>query len=327
MKVLIIGGTAFTGPYIVRGLLELGHEVTLFHRGHSPLRLHGVTEILGDKGELVAQKAAFQRLSPDVIIHMTALTREDAEVFVSTFTGIAKRALVISSGDVYLAYGRMHGTEPGPPEALPLYETSPLRLQLGPEGQAYNKTAVESVVCSEPRLPVTVLRFSAIYGPGDHQRRFSEFFRRIADRRPGIIIGESDAHFRFSHAYCENAANAVMLAATSSNAANRVYNVAERDTPTGVERLRRISSALGWDGRIVVVPDANLPQHLRRPPIHVEQDLVIDSTRIRDELGYSELVDDDEAIRRTYAWQVANPLPNGAIPDYETEDRLLVTRP
>ena len=33
MRILVIGGTRFTGPLVVSGLVERGHEVSVFHRG------------------------------------------------------------------------------------------------------------------------------------------------------------------------------------------------------------------------------------------------------------------------------------------------------
>ena len=39
--------------------------------------------------------------------------------------GVARRLVVISSQDVYRAYGRFHGKEPGPLEPLPVTEDSP----------------------------------------------------------------------------------------------------------------------------------------------------------------------------------------------------------
>ena len=33
MKILVIGGTNFIGPAVVRQLYAMGHEVTVFHRG------------------------------------------------------------------------------------------------------------------------------------------------------------------------------------------------------------------------------------------------------------------------------------------------------
>lgn len=35
MRVLLIGGTRFIGPFVVGRLVDLGHEVTIFHRGQT----------------------------------------------------------------------------------------------------------------------------------------------------------------------------------------------------------------------------------------------------------------------------------------------------
>ena len=40
MKALVVGGTGPTGPFIVKGLLQRGYEVSIFHRGN-----HEVEEI------------------------------------------------------------------------------------------------------------------------------------------------------------------------------------------------------------------------------------------------------------------------------------------
>jgi hypothetical protein len=52
---------------------------------------------------------------------------------------------------------------------------------------------------------------------------------------------------------------------------------------------------------------------------------VVDTTRIREELGYTEPVSRDEALRRTVAWERAHP-PEEVDPqafDYAAEDALL----
>jgi hypothetical protein len=52
---------------------------------------------------------------------------------------------------------------------------------------------------------------------------------------------------------------------------------------------------------------------------------VVDTTRIRAELGYMEVVPQEEALRRTVEWQRANP-PEKYDPkefDYATEDTIL----
>jgi nucleoside-diphosphate-sugar epimerase len=53
MRVLILGGTRFIGPPVVRCLVEQGHSVTVFHRGLSTAQLPlGVQSILGDRNNL-----------------------------------------------------------------------------------------------------------------------------------------------------------------------------------------------------------------------------------------------------------------------------------
>jgi nucleoside-diphosphate-sugar epimerase len=335
-----------TGPHIVRGLTTAGHEVTVFHRGKTPLKdapkpAHpealegrprvstpaGVREILGDRDELSQHRAEFERLSPDVVIDMLAFTHAGAENFVATFRGMTGRAVVISSADVYLAYGRLHHTEPGPLEPVPLTEESPLRRELGPEGEKYDKPAVEAILQAAKDLPATIIRYPAVYGPGDGQRRFFAYVKRMADHRPAIVLGESEAHFRFTHAYAEDAAHAVVLAATSPGAAGRVYNVAERETPDWQQRVRDLARVMEWKGEVVVVPDerATMPAHHTQPDL--QQHLVLDSARVRAELGYSEIVPYEEGLRRTAQWLLNN---SGEIDpthfDYEAEDRLLAAR-
>ena len=72
------------------------------------------------------------------------------------------------------------------------------------------------------------------------------------------------------------------------------------------------------------MPSQCAPKHLLAPG-NAAQHLVANSERIRKELGYTELVATDEAIRRTIAWEQANP-PTGATFhqfDYPAEDVAL----
>ena len=58
------------------------------------------------------------------------------------FRGVADRAVVITSCDVYRAFGRLWRSEPGQPEPVPLTEDSPLRsgpaADTGAEDVAYD---------------------------------------------------------------------------------------------------------------------------------------------------------------------------------------------
>jgi hypothetical protein len=63
---------------------------------------------------------------------MVAMGQADAEAAVKTFAGKARRLVVASSGDVYRAYVRFTGLEPGPVEPGRLTQDSPLRSVLFP---------------------------------------------------------------------------------------------------------------------------------------------------------------------------------------------------
>ena len=98
MRILILGGTGLTGPFIVRRLTELGHEVTVFHRGtREPQLQAGVRTLHGNVAEL---PPSLRSECPDVVIHMWALTEGHARHFLETCRGHTARAVVISSGDV-----------------------------------------------------------------------------------------------------------------------------------------------------------------------------------------------------------------------------------
>jgi nucleoside-diphosphate-sugar epimerase len=90
--------------------------------------------------------------------------------------------------------------------------------------------------------------------------------------------------------------------------------------------VRAIGRAAGWDGEVVVVPRERLPVSLRWwGDAALEQEWVIDTARIRAELGYAERVPRDEALRRTVAWERANPPADvpPALFDYAAEDAAL----
>src|SRR5262249_53586847 len=112
MRVLVIGGTRFLGPRMVERLGRSGHQAGGFHRGHTAASLPAaVRHIPGDRRRLAAYAAEFRRLAPDVVVDMLAFTEHDARSLISTFAGLAGRAVVLSSGDVYRAYGVFTGLE------------------------------------------------------------------------------------------------------------------------------------------------------------------------------------------------------------------------
>jgi nucleoside-diphosphate-sugar epimerase len=332
MKVLIIGGTNFIGPPVARRLADAGHEVAVFHRGqtHADLPL-GVEHFKGDRGHLQNHVAEFRRFGPEVVVDMIAFTERDATGLVETFRGLARRSVVISSADVYRAYGRFLGLEPGSSEPTPLDEGSPLRTVLFPyRNQAkgpgdffysYDKMPVERVVLGDSKLPGTVLRLPMVHGRGDPYCRLSPNLKRMDDSRSVLVLDERMARWKCPRGFVGDVAAAVALAVVDERAAGRVYNVAEAVAHTEAEWVRMIGDIVGWRGEVVTVPGGRIPL-----PCNLEQSFDTHSGRIRMELGFAEVLNAKVAIEQTVAWERANPseLSSGlGLLDYEAEDSLL----
>lgn len=310
MRILVVGGTGFSGPHVVHRLISMGHEVVLLHRGQTEADLpDGVQHILGEREHLEDLTDVFRRFAPQIVLDMIPSTEQHARGVMGVFTGVAQRVIAISSQDVYRAYGKLIGIEPGPIEPTPITEGSRLRQKLYPYRERvdpsnplfhYDKILAEQVFMSNPELPGTILRYPMVYGPRDLQHRLFPYLKRMDDNRPAIVMEQGMANWRWTRGYVENVAAAVVLAVTDERAAGRIYNVGEKEALSEVEWVKAIGVAAGWSGKVVIVPEDRVPEHLA-PDIDTSQHLVVDTSRICEELGYTEPVSRDEALRRTVA--------------------------
>jgi nucleoside-diphosphate-sugar epimerase len=284
MNILVIGGTRFIGASVVRQLAEAGHAVTVYHRGQHEAELPAsVRHLRRPEAAMPIRSfpAGLLTSQPDLVVHMLSMGEADAQAAVDFFRHNTGRMLWISSGDVYRAYGRFIGTEPGPIEPCPLREDAPLRTVLYPYRDPakpaddlvnfYDTVLMERIATSDRDLPATVLRLPKCYGPGDN-----------ADLAT-VYAFRSHPQWRWTHGYVENVAAGIVLAALHPAAVGHVYNVGEQHAPTVAARLAKL-------------PPSSVPSDTNTK-FNFEQDIVYDTSRIRSELGYCELVEDAEAMR------------------------------
>jgi len=91
--------------------------------------------------------------------------------------------------------------------------------------------------------------------------------------------------WRWTHGYVENIAAAIACAATHSRAKNEIFNLGEAITPSMGERLERLP----------VNPNC---QKLKRN-CDFRQDLHINTSKIRNMLGFRNVIDESVAMHRT----------------------------
>lgn len=315
MRVAIVGGTVFIGRAIVTALHDAGHEVCVVHRGENePDDLPAVTHVHTNRDELGAARDELRSFAPDVVVDNIAAVRRHAETVVEAFGDV--RYVVISSMDVYRAYGSLHAgvqTEP-----VPIDETSPVREERYPyRGQIegmddYEWLDVEEVYASRG---ATILRLPMVYGPRDRQRREEPVLRRVRAGRDRIPVGSGT--WLGTKGFVDDAGRGVCLAVESEAAAGEVFNLGESVTyPMGMW-ARMILDAAASGAELVRVPDDRLPPDLGITG-SVPQHLLVSSAKARAVLGFSDTPAAD-ALKASVAWHLADP-PEGSDEDSSAED-------
>ena len=333
MNVLVIGGSRFIGPPVVRRLIAYGHNVTLFNRGQSPTSTpQEVNTIKGDRRNLAQFVAALRQTNPDVVLDMIPVIESDATEIMEAFRGFAKRIVSISSMDVYRAFGRILGTETGDVENEVLTEESPLRKNLYPyRGEIqrgnddpnrlldhYDKIPIEHIVLSDKELVGTVLRLPMVYGPGDYQHRLYGYLRSMVDKRDFILLEDGLAGWRSTRGYVEDIADAIIKAVVDDRTASEVFNVADSKFHSEREWEELIAKAMNWHGEIRTIPSDALPESLRSN-FDTRHHLMVDSSKIRNTLGWSHRTDLIAAIQNTAEYELLNP-PDSFRVRYDEED-------
>ncbi|MGH9086541.1 MAG: NAD-dependent epimerase/dehydratase family protein [Acidimicrobiales bacterium] len=324
-QALVIGGTGPTGPFIVEGLVARGYEPVILHRGS-----HEV-DFVADFEHLHADPH-FEAPVRDVLegrtFDLTIAAYGRLRLLVEILEGRTRR-LVTIGGTVYERQ----------PWSRPADETAgrDVTHKLVRRVQETEDGILRSF--AEGKFVGTHVRYPNLYGPRQLAPREWSVIRRILDGRTTIPVLDGGLTLE-SRAYVENAAHAVLLCVDQPVAsAGRVYHVADMTTPTDGERALAIAEAMGAKVRLIDhPPTAGLPAYFwgggrnlesmgrpGPPPTHHK---LLDTSRIRRELGYRDVVDFEEAIRRTVRWYVDNPLESGGDQeerigdpfDYEGED-------
>ena len=320
MTVAIIGGTGFIGTAVAGRLRQRGLTPIVVARGEHPVDLpKGAVFEPGDRMDEARLREIFAAHGVDTVIDIFALGLLNTRAVLEATAAIGGRHLLLSSVDVYSNYGGLLRRESPAIQPQPARETEPLRgfrypyrgNPHRPKGveaalfEDYDKIVLEEAALGDSRFSSTVIRAPMIFGPGDKQHRFKWAIDAV--RRGGLIrLDERAAKWPNSYGFITDVAEAMVLAALDPRAAGRVYNVGQGFVRSPIEWLLSFAVVMNVPVEVETVPAAEQGLLFERAEASdLRYPLTLDTTRIREELGFVEVVPEREALLATIAYEGA----------------------
>jgi CDP-glucose 4,6-dehydratase len=315
VRALVTGGRGFAASWLAKALLESGAEVTSIDReGSSPtgLDLLGIADEVDDvvadlrEQDVVLELMRSNRI--DSVFHLAAqaivgdanaspiptfqANIEGTWVLLEACREAAVERVVVASSDK--AYG--------PHEELPYKEDSALEPVFPYD---VSKAATDLIARSYWHtygLPVAVTRFANLYGGGDRNfsRLIPETVTAVLDGRRPII--RSDGSPERDFLYIEDAAGAY-LAIAEALASDRTGGEAFNAGSGRPHPVREVVELICELGSSEVEPDY---RGSGNPSGEIDRQF-LDSTKIRELIGWEPRINLREGIHRTLDWYASHP--------------------
>jgi nucleoside-diphosphate-sugar epimerase len=320
MKVLVTGGTGFTGKALVRRLLDDGHEVVALDYKEGlktdEIRKWGAKVLIGSVTDAAIVNQAMQGV--ELVHHLAAAFRElnvpntyYDEVNVGGTRVVLEAALKHKVKKlVYCSTCGVHGNIDQPPAG----EDAPIQ-----PADYYQRTKYEAEpLVAEYRskgLETVVLRPAAIYGPGDPER-FMMIFKRVA-KGSFPMFGNGKTYYH--PLYIDNLVDAFVCCMAPGKGDGGTYLIADQNYYPIKELVLAVARALEVPVKVRHFPvmplviAGHLCETLCKPfkitppifPRRVDwyrQNRAFKIDRAMAELGYHPKVDLAEGLKRTAEW-------------------------
>jgi nucleoside-diphosphate-sugar epimerase len=225
-RVLITGANGFVGSHLVERLLDRGYQVKCLVRKTSNLKwLSGlkVEYVYGDISIKDSLKDAVREV--DIIIHSAGLTKAKnrEEYFKANAKGtrnLVEACLVVNPKlQMFIYISSQAASGPGEDER-PKDEAAPCRPVSDYGGSKLEGEKIVSEYSS--KLPVTIIRPPAVYGPRDTD--MLGFFKVV---KYGFRISFGKGESYISLVYVKDLADGIILAVENPKAIGQIYFIAD----------------------------------------------------------------------------------------------------
>ncbi len=302
MRILFIGGTGNISTACVARALDLGHHVTVFHRGKSQTapdpRIH---EILGDRFS-AADLASAANNNYDLVADFCAYKPNDVDMAASAFMSHTSQYIFISS---VAAYER--------PGSTPFVtEDRPLRNPVWPYAQDKADCEARLATYTQAGLPTTVVRPGYTYGEtwipaavGGHN---CAVLHRIREGKPVISHGDGLGLITLTHN--SDFAAAFMGLAGNAHAIGEAVHIMSNEYLTWDQVYTTLAEAAGCGIELLHIPsdyiDAIYPDWGERILGEKSYSLIFDMSKLHSLVpDFESRIPFAEGIRQSVAWHDA----------------------
>ena len=320
MKVLVTGGTGFTGKALVKRLIDDGYEVVSldYQEGLKidEIRGWGAKVVIGSVTDRDVVEECMEGV--EIVQHLAAAFREldvSDTYYDEVNVGGTKNVLESAFSHkvkkfIYCSTCGIHGNVDNPPGD----ETAPIQPADYYQRTKYEAEPLVNAYC-EKGMETVILRPAAIYGPGDPER-FQMIFKRVSNGSfPMFGSGKTLYH----PLYIDNLIDALMLAMEPGKGVGEAYLIADEDYVEIETLVKKTAKALGVNVKIPHFPVMPLviaghicekvcaPFHITPPifPRRVDwfrQNRAFKIDKAKKDLGYQPRIDLDEGLKRTGEW-------------------------
>jgi nucleoside-diphosphate-sugar epimerase len=320
MRVLVTGGTGFTGSHLVRRLLEKGYKVSAIdnQKGlfYDELKAAGATIEVGS----ITDKGLVDKMVKgcEVVHHLAAAFRQlnvperyywDVNVEGTRQLLDAAHRLRVRKF-IYCSTQGVHGHIKNPPGN----EQSPIAPE---DYYQLTKYEGEKIVQEyvQKGLDAVIIRPTAIYGPGDPERFLILF--RMVKRKSFLMFGDGETFYH--PVYIDNLVDAFVTAAEREGIRGETYIVGDEHYYSLNDLVRNVAAAMGVPVQIRHLPFWPLwtaafgcemackplritPPLFRRRVDWFRQVRAFSIDKAKEELGYRPAVNLQTGLSRTAQW-------------------------
>jgi nucleoside-diphosphate-sugar epimerase len=254
-KALVIGGTRFSGLYLVHELCARGAHVTVFNRGSKPvgdpsLMVPGETEDEFAARNLRTTSITGDRTDPESLCASLASTVADYDVvFDNNGRELADSAplidMLVPTGThfVYMSSAGVYQKS----DMMPHIEGDVVDQECRHKGKLNTENYLRSTT-----LPFTIIRPTYIYGAGNYNPLDETFMTRLDAGRPICVPGHG-AHLTGLGHVRDLVSAMAAVAVDPAVSVGQTYNVQDRNAVTFDGFARMCATAMGKDADAVAI--------------------------------------------------------------------------